>query len=58
MTTEEERDERKRADLERRGLLRRGRGEVRAEILNTPPPRLPNGMSVLDALLEERKRGR
>jgi hypothetical protein len=58
MATKEERDDRKRADLERRGILWRGRGRVRAEILDTPPPRLPDGVSVLDVLLEERKTGR
>jgi prevent-host-death family protein len=48
----------RRADLERRGILRRGRGQVRREILQTPPPALPRKVSALALLLEERESGR
>jgi hypothetical protein len=57
MTAQETADDRKRADLERRGILRRSRGRVRTEILNTPPPHLADGISVLALLLDERKTG-
>jgi len=50
-------DER-RADLERRGLLHRGRGRVRKELVDAAPPQLPKDVSALDHLLEERKEGR
>jgi hypothetical protein len=58
MTAEEKRDDEKRADLERRGILRRGRGKVREEIIETPPPRLPKNVSALAVLLDEREKGR
>src|SRR3954447_6834783 len=35
MTGQQKNDDRKRADLERRGILRRGRGRIRAEIIDT-----------------------
>jgi antitoxin (DNA-binding transcriptional repressor) of toxin-antitoxin stability system len=50
-------DER-RADLERRGLIRRGRGKVRKDLVETPPPQLPDGISALAHLLQERREGR
>jgi hypothetical protein len=53
--TADEKDDERRADLERRGLLRRGRGRVRKEIIETPPPRLPKNVSALAFLLEERE---
>ncbi len=46
------------ADLERRGLLRRGRGKVRKELLESAPPQLPAKVSALALLLEERGEGR
>jgi len=46
------------ADLERRGLLRRGNGRVRKDLLETEPPRLPESVSALDLLLTERREGR
>jgi prevent-host-death family protein len=46
------------ADLERRGLVRRGRGKIRKELLELPPPSLPEGISALAFLLEEREEGR
>lgn len=50
-------DER-RADLERRGLLRRGRGKVRKDLVETAPHQLPENVSALARLLEERREGR
>lgn len=47
-----------RADLERRGILHRGCGEVRREILHTPPPALPEKVSAVALLLNEREDGR
>lgn len=41
------------AEMERKGLIRRGSGKVVAEILDKDPPGKPCG--VLDALLEERR---
>jgi hypothetical protein len=58
MAQQETDDDRKRADLERRGLLRRGQGVVSAKIIDVPPPGLPDGLSVLKLLLDERKTGR
>ena len=46
------------SDLERRGLLRRGRGSVRNDLIETAPPELPKGLSALAYLLEERRKGR
>lgn len=46
------------ADLERRGIvIRRGTGKIPKWIIDTPPPKLPKGMSLLKALLEEREEG-
>ena len=41
------------ADMERKGLIRRGSGHIDREILDEPPPGKPCG--VLAALLEERE---
>lgn len=46
------------ADLERRGLLRRGRDRVDPKLARTPPPQLPKNVSALALLLEERKDSR
>ena len=43
------------ADLERKGLIRRGTGEIPREILERDPPGRPAG--VLEALLDERRLG-
>lgn len=51
-------DDERRADLERRGMLRRGRGRVRKDLLESPPPQLPKNVSALAILLEERREGR
>src|SRR4051794_2391843 len=48
----------RRADLENKGVLRRGRGKIRKDILETPPPRLPANVSALEILLKEREEGR
>lgn len=45
------------ARLERAGIIRRGTGPVALDDL-PPAPRLPEGVSVVDALLEERRTGR
>lgn len=45
----------RRGDLEGRGILRRGRGPVRKEILRNHPPRLPKNVSAVAALLDERE---
>jgi antitoxin (DNA-binding transcriptional repressor) of toxin-antitoxin stability system len=41
------------ADMERKGLVRRGSGVIDPEILEEDPPGMPNG--VLAALLDERE---
>ncbi len=43
--------------LERRGLIRRGPGPIPEALLRNPGPRLPDGVSIVDALLEERESG-
>ena len=45
------------ARLERLGLIKRGKGEVPLELLRSPGPRLPDGVSLVDYLLEERRSG-
>ena len=51
-------DEARLARLERAGVIRRGAGKGVPEILDEPPLPLPAGVSVLEALLEERRAGR
>jgi prevent-host-death family protein len=46
------------ARLERDGVLRRGSGELPAELLSAPAPKARGDDSALDALLEERRTGR
>lgn len=46
------------ARLARAGLLRAGPGRGVPEILDRDPPKTRAGASVVDALLEERRRGR
>lgn len=58
VTAEEKGADQRRADLEQRGILRRGRGRVRKEIIDTPPPTLPKKVSALALLLAERESGR
>ncbi|MGH2662627.1 MAG: type II toxin-antitoxin system Phd/YefM family antitoxin [Actinomycetota bacterium] len=50
-------DEARLARLERKGIIRRGKGGISNEILE-PPPKLPPGVSVVDALIQERREGR
>jgi prevent-host-death family protein len=58
VTAEDKGADQRRADLERRGALHRGRGRIRREIIETPPPPLPSGVSALALLLDEREEGR
>jgi len=58
VTAEDKGADQRRADLEKRGILRRGRGRVRKEIVDTTPPRPPKKVSALALLLEERETGR
>ena len=44
--------------LERKGLIKRASKRAPSALLLTPPPKLPRGVSLLDALLEERRKGR
>jgi antitoxin (DNA-binding transcriptional repressor) of toxin-antitoxin stability system len=46
------------ARLIRSGLVRPGRGKLPRWIYTEPPPRLQDGASALEALLEERREGR
>ncbi len=50
-------DERRLEELERRGLIRRGTGQLPADFWDWPRPEDPDGL-VLKALLEERESGR
>ncbi len=43
--------------LERKGLIRRGQGPVPIHLLNSPGPRLTDGVSIVEGLLEERESG-
>ena len=45
------------ARLERAGIVRRGKGEFPLELLRTPGPTPKDGISVVDAVLEERRSG-
>jgi antitoxin (DNA-binding transcriptional repressor) of toxin-antitoxin stability system len=44
--------------LERKGLIKRASKRGPSALLKRIPPKLPPGVSVLDALLEERREGR
>jgi prevent-host-death family protein len=46
------------ARLIREGIVRPGRGKISSELLSEPPPRLRGSLSILEALLEERREGR
>src|SRR4051812_48523342 len=50
-------DEARLARLERAGVIRRGR-PIPKELLDTPPVKLADGASAVEALLEERRSGR
>lgn len=56
--SEDDSEETRLARLERAGIIRRGNPEAVKDILSTPPPKLPLGASVLEALLDERRHGR
>lgn len=45
------------ARLERDGLISRGTGKPPLDLLRTPGPRLRDGASIVDAVLEERRSG-
>ena len=44
--------------LERRGVVRQGKGRIRKELIEESAVKLPRGVSVLEALLEERRSDR
>jgi prevent-host-death family protein len=44
--------------LERQGLLRRGRGPMPRDLISTPGPALPEGSSLVDAVLADREADR
>jgi prevent-host-death family protein len=46
------------ARLERAGIIRRGTRPPPLELIRKPGPRLPEGSSLLEALLDERRSGR
>ena len=50
-------DEERLARLERKGLITRGTGDLRAWLKNHKPIKIPGGAGVLQALLEERESG-
>ena len=50
-------DEARLARLERAGVITRGR-PISQSLIDNPPVKLPDGISVLEALLEERRSGR
>jgi hypothetical protein len=43
--------------LERAGVIRRGTAPVPLDMISTPAPTLPDGVSAVEALLEERRSG-
>lgn len=45
------------ARLERAGIIRRGTGPVGLDQLGPPPPKMPDGVSLVEAVLEERRSG-
>jgi prevent-host-death family protein len=45
------------ARLERAGLVKRAKGELTEEFLRTTGPTLPDGVSLVDYILEERRSG-
>lgn len=46
------------SELERRGMIQQGKGRIRKDLVDAAPMKLPKGLSVLEALLEERRSGR
>ena len=45
------------ARLERAGIIKRGTGKVPLELLRTPGPKLADGHTLVEAVLEERRSG-
>lgn len=45
------------ARLERAGIIKRGSGEPPTELMRTPGPTPKGGMSIVDAVIEERRSG-
>lgn len=45
------------ARLERAGLVKRGNGRNILDIVRTPGPRLPDGVDIVKAIIEERESG-
>jgi len=45
-------------ELERQGLITRGRGKLPKEFFTLPRPKLKAGETLLEALLDERRNGR
>lgn len=43
--------------LERAGVLKRGKGKIPLEMILRPGPPLPQGVSAVEALLDERRSG-
>ena len=54
---QEKLDEERLARLERKGLITRGTGDLRAWLKTHKPIKIPGGAGVLQALLEERESG-
>src|SRR5438045_7605682 len=50
-------DQARLARLERTGVIRRGR-PISQSLIDEPPVKLPKGVSVLEALLDDRRSGR
>ena len=46
------------ARLQRAGVVRVATADPPLDLILTPPPRLPSGVSAVEALLEERRTGR
>ena len=51
-------DEGRLARLERAGIIRRGKGSIEEFLERNPPIELKSGVSVVEALIEERREGR
>jgi prevent-host-death family protein len=58
VTTRGDDDEGRLDRLERAGLIRRGTGGIPNELLDEPPTPLPEGVSAVTMLIEERRSGR
>jgi len=56
--SKQDRDEERLARLERKGAITRGTGDLDAWFKTHKPMKIPEGASVLQALLEERESGR